>query len=256
MCAGSTGFHERDAARRAADSPAESGSAGRGGDGRGSYVVRPARARPVRPALRTARSARRGRPAAGVRRHPRCHPGPATPAAVRRPGPAGLRGSRRGHRRHDAAVHAGRRAHPSRHRVRIRVPRPAGGVAVRAGQRAQALGCHSRRRRRPAHPALARRNRPGRPRVRLVRSSLLGRLHPADPARWRPRHRPDRAGRLHAGGRCRRHGRGRPEPGPGDLAAARHHARSCRPASGRPVQPGIPRSPAPFRGCLRDPDEP
>ena len=45
-------------------------------------------------------------------------------------------------------------------------------------------------------------------------------------------------------------------PGPGDLAAAGHHAGPGRPASGRAVQPGVPGPAAPHRQCLRHADEP
>ena len=46
----------------------------------------------------------------------------------------------------------------------------------------------------------------------LAAAGLLGRLHPADPARGRPGHRPDGARGVDAGGRARRHRRRRSEP--------------------------------------------
>jgi len=97
----------------------------------------------------------------------------------------------------------------------------------------------------------------GRPWHRTRSRGLLGHLHPADPACRRPGHRPQRAGRLHPGGRhrgaaCRRF----PRTARGDLAAACRHAGAGRAASRPAVQPGIPRPATPHRQRLRHPDEP
>jgi hypothetical protein len=229
----------------------------RGHDGGRIHVLCPARAGPVGAPAGSARPAGHRGTAAGLGRRSAADPGSAPPPRLHRQGPAGLHGAGRRDRWPDHAVHARDRAHPARHRQRAGVPRATDDFGARARRRAQALGGPGRNRRGAADPALDRRHRPRRPWLRTRSRGLLGHLHPADPARRRPGHRPQRAGRLHPGGRhrgaaCRRFLR----TARGDLAVACRHAGAGRAASRAAVQPGTPRPAASHRQRLRHPDEP
>ena len=226
-------------------------------DGGWVHVLCPARAGPVGAPAGSARSAGHRGTAAGFGRRCAVDPCPAPPSRLHRQGPAGLHSAGRRDRRPGDAVHARDRAHPARHRQRAGVPRAADRFGARARRRAQALGGPGRSRRCAADPALDRRHRPRRPWLRPGRRGLLGHLHPADPARRRPGHRPQRAGHLHAG--CRHRGtacRRLLRAGQDDLAAACRHAGTGRAASRAAVQPGTPRPAAPHRQRLRHADEP
>ena len=199
-----------------------------------------------------------GRTAAGLGRRPAADPGPAAPARLHRPGPAGLRAL--------GVVTAGlmmffmlaiariplgtASALEFLGPLAVSLLRPGGGRKRWAVLAAAGVVLLTQ----PWHGGID----PAGLALRPRRRRLLGRLHPADPARRRPGHRPERAGRLDAGGRHRRRCllAAAVRSWPGDLAAACRHAGRwprcipcCRSASSS--------SPcAAHREGLRHPDEP